>query len=142
MLGSFGSKDLQRGRVQVGVVPGDILLAHSSLDSLLGSGERRQVSLALSRTQWGLGGPSACRPSRSARVSSLRRDRTGLRHAGAVSRRGAITEVFCCSPDVIRGQHPTSEGGDALPRCACFRRGLTEHRDARPACESVEAECV
>src|SRR5467141_3960112 len=107
-LHPFGPADLKRGLVQVGVLPGDTLMVHSSFDSFAGF---RGAPADVIRTLQDAVGPDG-----TILMPTLPFNGTAVDYAATeplfdvrrtLSRQGLITEVFRRSPHVVRSLHPT-----------------------------------
>jgi aminoglycoside 3-N-acetyltransferase len=108
MVAAFGPEDLQRSLVQVGVVPGDVLMVHSSFNSFVGF---RGTPAAVVRILQDVVGPEG-----TILMPTLPFSGSAVEYAATeplfdvrrtVSRMGLITEVFRRSPHVMRSLHPT-----------------------------------
>ncbi len=105
---AFTPADLQRALLQLGVLPGDVLMVHSAFDRFLGfHGGPVDVIRALQEVV-GPGG-TLMMPTipfqGSAVAYALGEPVFDARHT--VSRMGLITEVFRRDPGVVRSVHPT-----------------------------------
>ena len=108
MVHPFGPGDVKRGLIEVGVVPGDILMVHSSFDSFAGF---RGTPAQIIRTLQDVVGPAG-----TVLMPTLPFSGSVVEYAATdplfdvrrtVSKAGLITEVFRRSPQVIRSLHPT-----------------------------------
>lgn len=108
MSAAFGPEDLRRGLAQVGVVPGDILMVHSSFDSFVGF---RGTPATVIRTLQNAVGPEGTilMPTMpfSGSVAEYAATEPLFDVRRTVSRMGLLTEVFRLCPDVTRSLHPT-----------------------------------
>src|SRR5213083_3017063 len=105
---AFTPTDLQRALLQLGVLPGDVLMVHSAFDRFLGfHGGPVDVIRALQEVV-GPGGTlmMPTMPFRGTAIEYALGDPVfDARHT--VSRMGLITEVFRRAPGVVRSVHPT-----------------------------------
>jgi aminoglycoside 3-N-acetyltransferase len=105
---SFTPADLERALLQLGVVPGDVLMVHSAFDRFLGL---KGGPVDVVRTLQEVVGPGGALmmptiPFLGTAVEYALRDPVfDVRHT--VSRMGLITELFRRSPGVLRSIHPT-----------------------------------
>jgi len=108
MVHPFGPGDVKRGLIEVGVVPGDILMVHSSFDSFAAF---RGTPAQIIRTLQDVVGPAG-----TILMPTLPFNGSVVEYAATdplfdvrrtVSKAGLITEVFRRSPQVIRSLHPT-----------------------------------
>jgi len=105
---AFTAADLKHALLQLGVVPGDVLMVHSAFDSFLGfHAGPVDVIRAL---------PDVVGPGGTLMMPTIPFQGTAVEYAlgepvfdarQTVSRMGLITEVFRRAPGVVRSVHPT-----------------------------------
>jgi aminoglycoside 3-N-acetyltransferase len=107
-FGAFTPADLKRALVQLGVVPGDILMVHSAFDKFLGFQGGPVEAIRTLQEVVGRGG--------TLMMPTIPFQGTAVEYAlgepvfdvrQTVSRMGLITEVFRRSAGVVRSIHPT-----------------------------------
>ncbi|HYT62309.1 MAG TPA: AAC(3) family N-acetyltransferase, partial [Gemmatimonadales bacterium] len=105
---AFTPADLQRALLQLGVLPGDVLMVHSAFDRFLGfHGGPVDVIRALQQVVG---------PDGTLMMPTIPFQGSAIEYAlgepvfdarQTVSRMGLITEVFRRAPGVVRSVHPT-----------------------------------
>ena len=104
----FGREDLERGLVEVGVAPGDVLMVHSSFDSFVGfRGAPAQIVRALQDAVGSVGTILMPTLPFTDSVVSYAETQPLFDVQRTMSKMGLITEVFRRSPQVVRSLHPT-----------------------------------
>ncbi len=133
---SYGPADLAQALDQVGVRPGDAVMAHSAFDRF--EGFRGSASEAIAALQTAVGADGTLlMPTLPFTGSAIEFVRPGVEEGRVFdlkrlpSRMGLLTELFRRSPGVLRSVHPTHP---VAARGAAAAAMVAGHHEARTPC--------